>query len=545
MNTPLCNNKRRIGTTALTLVILAGAPASAIAQYERHEPTTRRANVESRETSNTHVYHFAKSGTLIGANVVNDNRDTIASVSDLIIDRGSGEIRQALLKSGDVLGIGGKTIAVPFEQLAWDNADRHFSLSMTKEQIDRAVEFDPKTWPNLDHTTWSERVDRWWNGDTADDAHVTRRDAGDANDDWSRQIRDARTERVDGTISHVRRESIGGDEQIVAVVKTRDGGERELLLGPSWFVMGAAAAPMRGDSIQAQVATVNADGARRDVVTSATIQGQRLTLRDTTGAPRWNLPAEAASAGEPGATGRLILLSDLIGAKATPSSDKDAGEIQNAIIEYDAGRVAILGFDPNEAFLGLGDEIKCVPWSVVNVSPDGTVRIDASDEALSNCEKMPDDVTSLQMERNLEPVYAAFDVPVQKFEKRADASRRTVRHGATTNARDAEYFKSFASGKTVNFSGEVVSVTTRAGEGDASPVRVLTLSTDQGQRTVILAPEWYMTRQPLSLNKGDRVSVMTHEAEINGRTQYAAWSINTPDRQFTFWNGSKPVWNDG
>jgi len=542
MRTTTHKHSRRIRVSALTILLLAGAPVSAIAQSGREQPEGRRAAINVRETTNARVYHFMKSGALIGADVVNANDETIASVSDLIIDRGSGRVHHALLKSGDVLGLGGKTIAIPFERLAWDNADRRFVVSMTQEQVDRAVEFDPEDWPSLDHTSWTERVDRWWNGEAADNSDDVRRD-GAADDAWTRAVREGRTTRIDGTIMSVRREVIGGEEQVVAVVTAKDGGERELLLGPSWFVMGSATAPMRGDSIEAEVASVAWDGTRFDVVTSATIEGQRVTLRDAEGVGRWTLPADAASGDEPRSNGRLMLVSDLVGAKAVASSRKEAGEIQNVVIEYGSGRVAILGFDPNEAFLGLGDEIKCVPWSVANVAPDGTVRIDASDEELSNCRPMPDDVTELQVQSNLEPVYAAFRVPVQKFGPRPGKSGREMRHDAGQGARDAEYFHGFASGKSVNFSGDVVSVSSRPGARGESPVRVLTISTDQGPRTVILAPEWYMSRQELALKQGDRVTVVAREAEINGETRFAASSIKTPERQFTFWKGDKPVWD--
>ncbi len=532
---------RRITTHAFILTVIAGAPASALAQQNHDD----RAHPASRAVTDTTLTRsdFFKSGALVGADVTNRNGETIGSVTDFIIDRGSGEITEALIKSGATLGVGGKTIAVPYARLGWDRADGNFTLQMTPEQIDRAVEFDPETWPNLDHTTWTESVERWWTGEEAggDSARAGRAHAN-GGDDTAMQIREAKRERLKGTITDVRREREHGQESVIAIVRTDDNEQREVILGPSWFVMGSAAAPMRGDEIEAETAPVSRSGDTLHVVTSATIDGQRLSLRNAQGEPQWNVPSESASTGDRRAAGRLILLSDLVGSKAVSSSDKDAGEIQNVVIERRSGSVAILGYDPNENFLGLGDEIKCVPWSIARVGADGTVRIDATDEALSGCEPMPDDVTMFETQAKLAPVYRVFGVEPERFNPRQGADATTRRMGAD---KERAFYASIAEGETVNLAGDVVEVSTKRLGAAVGPARVVTISTDQGKRTVILGPEWYLANQPLDISEGDQVSVRARRGTVQGAEHYVAWSINTPDRQVSFWDGDEPVWNDG
>ncbi len=538
----LMNTRRntRIGVTALTIAMLAGAPASALAQSDR-PATTRRASVKAHENLGT--YRFVKSSVLTGAEVFNYNDENIGTVTDLIIDRGSGQITQAVIESGAILGMGGKSIAVPFNRLKWDNAEQQFALDMTQERIDRAVEFDPEAWPNLDHTTWTEQIERWWSG--ADD---TPRPYADP---WSQSVSEARTERLEGLITDVVRHDVDGNQQVTVRVKTGGGQVHDLLLGPSWFVAGSQAAPMRDDPIKATFATVVRNGDRYNIVSSATIDGKRLTLRDSQGIASWDLPS-SSQANTNNASGRFMLMSDLVGARASSASDKDAGEIQNVVIEQNSARVAILGFDPNENFLGLGDEIKCVPWSVASVAPNGTVRIDATDEALSNCEPMPEQLTVLTTESGLSPVYSVFAVPVERFERRSGDNRRTQQSSATTpghqkrdaRSRDTGFFKVFSEGQKIELEGEIEAITSRT-LGDASPMRIIKISTDQGSREIVVGPEWYMANQDMPLRKGDRVSVSARKASVEGRTYYAATSITTPDREFAVWNDSEPVWNDG
>ncbi len=532
-------NTQRVGVSALTIAILAGAPASATAQNSSSPVQAHRSASTTRV--NAGYFHFVKSSAFTGADVVNRNDETIGTVTDLIIDRGSGELTQALIESGAILGIGGKTIAVPFSRLQWDDADEQFVLDMTQEQIDRAVEFDPNAWPNLDHTTWSERVDRWWNG--TDDS----KGADYGRDPWAKSLSKARAESLEGTIIDVRRERLGDNEQVIVVVRAQSGERRELVLGPSWFVMGSKAAPMRGDSINAKYATISPDGKSRLVVISANIDGEQLNLRDSEGLASWNLPTSPRPDNQH-ANGRLILISDLVGAKASSASDTEAGEIQNVVLERHSARVAMLGFDPNEAFLGLGDEIKCVPWSIANVAPDGTVRIDATDEALSNCEAMPEDLTAFRNESNLRPVYAVFAVPVDRFEPRATDDRRSQRRNGESpdaQSRDKAFFEHFAKGQKIELEGEIEAITSRSLGYYAPVLRIIKISTDMGSREIVIGPEWYMANQDMPLRQGDRVSVTARKASVEGKTYYAATSITTPDREFAVWNGSEPVWNDG
>lgn len=57
-----------------------------------------------------------RSSKLVGATVFNSNGDSLGSIDDLLTDD-SGKISQAVISTGGVLGMGGKLVEVPFDQL--------------------------------------------------------------------------------------------------------------------------------------------------------------------------------------------------------------------------------------------------------------------------------------------------------------------------------------------------------------------------------------------------------------------------------------------
>jgi sporulation protein YlmC with PRC-barrel domain len=60
-----------------------------------------------------------RTSKVVGATVYNSNGDSIGTIDDLLMDE-SGKISQAVVSTGGVLGMGGKLVAVPFDQLKFE-----------------------------------------------------------------------------------------------------------------------------------------------------------------------------------------------------------------------------------------------------------------------------------------------------------------------------------------------------------------------------------------------------------------------------------------
>jgi len=60
-----------------------------------------------------------RTSKLVGATVFDSNGDSLGTINDLLTND-SGKITQAVISTGGVLGIGGKLVAVPFDQLKFE-----------------------------------------------------------------------------------------------------------------------------------------------------------------------------------------------------------------------------------------------------------------------------------------------------------------------------------------------------------------------------------------------------------------------------------------
>lgn len=536
-------------TTALALALLAGSSASVLAQHDARLDTERPARAGSADIQ---PYHFISSDSLMGAGVVNSRGESVGSISDVIVDRGSGQIRHALVETGAVLGIGGKTIAVPFSRLGWNDADDAFTLDMSERQIEDAVAFDPEAWPSLDHETWGERIEQWWSGKTDDRLLAEREVQREA---FAARVREGKTWRTSGKIVGIDRERDDRGEEFVALrVRTDDGETQKVILGPTWYVMGAKNAPETGDRFEGEVSSARTTYGTQHVALSASLDGNRQRFRNDHGLGVWESGVTSGAGDAP--RKRLILLSDVIGAKAVARGENEAGEIQNAAIERRTGNVALLGFDPNENFLGLGDTIKCVPWSITRISPDGSVHIDATKDVLGSCEEMPEDMSVLRSKSELVPIYRVFKLQPAPFTSErshhgmnADDRKGMGERPMDRSSRDSapnergDFFANFAdSGTRLNFAGEVERVISRPIDGVKGHVRLIVLATEKGEREIVLAPESHLSETNFAVAQGDRVSVLTRTARVDGRDLYVAESIQTPDGQFSFWNDHTPAW---
>lgn len=78
---------------------------------------------------------------ITGTTVRSPQDESIGSIRDLIIDQQTNEITGAVLSVGGFLGMGGKDIAVRFDELQIDYDAREITMNLTREEADAAPEF--------------------------------------------------------------------------------------------------------------------------------------------------------------------------------------------------------------------------------------------------------------------------------------------------------------------------------------------------------------------------------------------------------------------
>lgn len=554
------NTRTQLRVTGAALIMIAGMACSAWAQTGT--PTTSRAQPATVHSAVDALPHFVDCHALSGEDVANPNGDVVATVDDLIVDRGSGRVAYAVLKSGDVLGLGGKRIAVPYDSLTYDRLQDRFNIRMTSEQIERAAEFSPEEWSNLEHTSWTEDLEAWWD-ETFPDT-----DNWDDDDDWDwrdpyagtfdgKDKANRKPTTIEGEITGVDRDRKLGREYACVTVRDSEGRSRRVVLGPSWYVMGGPAAPMRGDTIKAKAFACTADeDPETYVAVNATIRDKPIELRDDWGVGRWDAPVKTASGegrvpkdkseGERVATrrwgsGQLMLMSDLVDAPAS-ANDKSGGEIQQVILEERSGQIAFIGFDPNENVLGIADEIVLVPWTLVSVDSEHEARIDANQEMLVASQEVPDDLDTLSSQERLGRIYEAYGIEPETFGERRESMRGEM--PSSRWSADGELMRAFRDGEEESVDGRIVEVrheTLFAGEPDAI---IVVVDTGVDERHVVVGPSWYMTRQRVEFKSGDPISVVGTRGVVDGRELIGAKSVKRGDRTIVLWTKDKAVWNE-
>jgi sporulation protein YlmC with PRC-barrel domain len=102
---------------------LAGGPALA-----QQTPTRLATNTTTTAPATTGVVQEGRlemthggwrSSKIVGADVYNDQNNSIGTIEDLIVDK-DGKITDAVISVGGFLGIGTKLVAVPFDQLKFE-----------------------------------------------------------------------------------------------------------------------------------------------------------------------------------------------------------------------------------------------------------------------------------------------------------------------------------------------------------------------------------------------------------------------------------------
>ena len=520
-------NKTLVSTAVLGLVMTAGLPAA----YAGPDKGTKQTTKHSDRDQDNQLLHFTSTSELVGSELRNETAESIGTVDDLIVDRGSGKIAYIVVRSGDVLGLGGKQFAIPYSELRYLAPTHSFQTDMTTEQVERQTEFLPDEWSSLTQTSWMDEVASWFSNDNENVNTLSHTE-----ESVRQAVRDGERVRVEGRITSVDRKSIAGEEHVLVTMEDEEGSEQHVVLGPSWYVLGNENQVRNGDEIELNV--VKHD--RYWVALNSESGSTNIDFRDDDGNPVWETAENRSK--------RYFLLTDLTG-RNTELVGSTVGEVQTSIIEGGSGYVAMIALDPNENLFGLGDEISLVPWAAVSVMSDLTVMVNANETEIERSTKMPDDLDSLRTRSSVAQAYYAFDLDIPKFkQEHRDGNQEAMRELRSKTgdawAGNGEVTKVFASGEKVEMQGKYRGMTTVSIENGVPDATVLLIDTEDGRKKVIVGPDWFTKRQNIDLSSGDDITVIGRRAEYKGSDWTAAWRISSNENEWSLWNGSRPAWSN-
>lgn len=382
--------------SAMTPAAFAGTPQDAT------HPSRIQAPQAPQSAENAMFIRVAKAR---GMTVANSASESLGTIDDLVIDRGSGRVAYIVLRSGAILGLGGKDVVVPYSSLGWDDVEKHVTLNATKEQI--------KAWPEFN-------ADRWAKGSRDEDSlarslanqYYPSSDTGRS--DGSRQA--GSEERIVGRVTRIDRRSNtqGRPEELLVTVVSEGNKTDQVIIGPSWYTSGNGVYLHRDAPIDLRVAREDRAGESVLVARSVTMNNREVPMYDAGGRPMW-LGSASESKGA-FITTPFVLAREVEG-KSVDCRGEKCGKVSDIIFECTSGSTSFISIDPDQNLLGIGDTKRLVPWTVITALSKDAVMIDASRTMITNAPPTPSDLKELSANGMYRGVYKGYDIPVPAYER--------------------------------------------------------------------------------------------------------------------------------
>ena len=121
---------------ALAIVLAAGIVLAT-------GPALPQAGVQLIKVDLSVVAKGYRMSKLIGSSVINDKNEKIGTVDDVIADKEKKQLSFAVLQVGGFLGLGGRLVAVPYDNLVIDDNGQKITLpGATKDELKKLSEFN-------------------------------------------------------------------------------------------------------------------------------------------------------------------------------------------------------------------------------------------------------------------------------------------------------------------------------------------------------------------------------------------------------------------
>jgi PRC-barrel domain len=87
--------------------------------------------------------------------------EKLGTIQDLMVGV-DGCLKYAILSHGGFLGIGDVLIPIPFDALITVGEKGTAVLDIDKQTLEKALNFESKTWPDFTAGVWEEKIDRYF-----------------------------------------------------------------------------------------------------------------------------------------------------------------------------------------------------------------------------------------------------------------------------------------------------------------------------------------------------------------------------------------------
>jgi sporulation protein YlmC with PRC-barrel domain len=217
--------------------------------------------------------------SLLGTNVRNPEGKEIGQMKQLMIDPRTGRVMYAIVAMGGFLGMGEKTVVVPWNAVAVTREGSALVLSLPQQVLQQTAQVTAS--PELSYTSSELRGSGGWGVDGP----------------YGRLYNPAQEQTISGQLLRVETAAPAPDMApgMQMMVQTDDGKTTRVLVGPEWYLLRQDVEIQENSRIQVLGAVAELNSQPVFVAREVQIGGQTLVLRDAQGTPMWSSLRRSAS----------------------------------------------------------------------------------------------------------------------------------------------------------------------------------------------------------------------------------------------------------
>ena len=258
-------------------------------------------------------------------------------------------------------------------------------------------------------------------------------------------------------------------------------------------------------------------------------------------------------------------LSEIIKRDVHNLENQDIGDVEDAMIDVQRGRLAYLVLETDRAW-GFGDKLFALPIGAFQEGTgelDGKLVLNVSQDHFKNAPGFDQNNWPNVADRNWREINRrAFGVEDRDDgwdwfawgdgDDDADRDRGGVYYTAEDRERGSggwgeadDYRRLYDPAKATTIEGTILGVERKSPKEGMSEASVITVATNDNQRlTVHLGPAWFLDRQDAQLEDGQKVTVRGTRTQWDGQTVMIADRVEVDGRTLTLRHSDgRPVWN--
>jgi sporulation protein YlmC with PRC-barrel domain len=217
--------------------------------------------------------------TLLGSDVKNPQAQDVGTLKQLMVDPHTGRVMYAVVAMGGFMGMGEKTVIVPWNALEVGRDGKSLVLNVSPQMLQQAPAYEKGKEPMYAPT--SEPRGGGWGVDTP----------------YGRLYDPEKEETISGQVVSIETSAPmpGMAPGMQMLVQTDDGQSTRVQVGPAWYLERQDLDMQKNTHVQVTGARADIDGQPVLMAREVQFDGQVITLRDAQGMPMWSSLRGAAA----------------------------------------------------------------------------------------------------------------------------------------------------------------------------------------------------------------------------------------------------------